>query len=125
MPPHIGAVMERSLQDRSWGDALVSLLSRSAVAALGKRQPATDSISSDISDAATAFSSWDNCFQAAFCKYVPFYQIVLLIRGKLTSIDGLLLRCSSLPASLSCLSSGASCDAAAVACLVAAHAAIV
>lgn len=67
--PHIGMVMERSLQDRSLGHAFIDLLSRSAAAAIGKRQ-SIDSISNDINDAATAFSSWDNCFQAAICKYV-------------------------------------------------------
>lgn len=67
--PHIGVVMERSLQDGTWKDALVNLLARSAIAALDKRQSPGD-IKNDISDAATAFSSWDNCFQAAFCKYV-------------------------------------------------------
>ncbi|KAI1147156.1 hypothetical protein F4825DRAFT_465953 [Nemania diffusa] len=92
MPPHIGAVMERSLQDRSWGDALVSLLSRSAVAALGKRQPATDSISSDISDAATAFSSWDNCFQAAFCKW-PVIALLIIAGLIVVSIVWCIVRC--------------------------------
>lgn len=74
--PHIGLAMERSLQHRSWADAVVNLLSRSAVAALGKRQ-SLDHISGDISDAATAFSSWDNCFQAAFCKYVKFIGLLI------------------------------------------------
>jgi len=67
--PHIGIAMERSLQHGSWKDAAVKLLARSAVAALDKRQSASD-ISSQINDAATAFSSWDNCMQANFCKYV-------------------------------------------------------
>ncbi|KAJ2988933.1 hypothetical protein NUW58_g3719 [Xylaria curta] len=60
--------MGRSLQHRSLGDAFVNLLSRSIAAALDKRQ-SIDSISNSVSDAATAFSSWDNCFQAAFCKW--------------------------------------------------------
>ncbi|KAJ3551541.1 hypothetical protein NPX13_g11336 [Xylaria arbuscula] len=68
--PHIGVTMERSLQNGgSWGTAFADLLSRSAAAALGRRQ-SIDGISNDISDAATAFSSWDNCFQASICKYV-------------------------------------------------------
>lgn len=66
--PHIGVLMERSLQERSFKDAFVNLLARSAVAAIGKRQT-IDSIKGDITDAKTAFSSWDNCMKATFCKY--------------------------------------------------------
>ncbi|KAI1177512.1 hypothetical protein F4777DRAFT_195457 [Nemania sp. FL0916] len=89
--PHLGATMERSLQDRSIGDALVDLISRSAVAALGKRQ-SVDGIKGDISDAATAFSSWDNCFQAAFCKWPVIALIV--IAGLITlSVVWCIVRC--------------------------------
>jgi hypothetical protein len=67
--PHIGIAMERSFQHSSWKDAAAKLVARSAVAALDKRQSASD-ISGQINDAATAFSSWDNCMHANFCKYV-------------------------------------------------------
>ncbi|KAI1828046.1 hypothetical protein F4861DRAFT_240642 [Xylaria intraflava] len=89
--PHIGAAMERSLQDRDWKDAFVSLISRSAVAALGNRQLPRD-ISGDITDAKTAFSSWDNCFQAAICKWPV---IALFIVGGLIifSIVWCIIRC--------------------------------
>lgn len=66
--PHIGVAMERSLQEGSLKDAFVGLLARSAVAALGKRQ-SIGGIENGISDAKTAFSSWDNCMKANFCKY--------------------------------------------------------
>ncbi|KAG4216622.1 hypothetical protein PC116_g34897 [Phytophthora cactorum] len=66
--PHVGILMERSLQERSLRDAFVDLFARSAVAALSKRQ-SLDSITGEIKDAKTAFSSWDNCMQASFCKY--------------------------------------------------------
>ncbi|KAI1128877.1 hypothetical protein F5Y10DRAFT_164157 [Nemania abortiva] len=89
--PHIGAMMERSLQDRSWRDAFVSLLSRSAVAALGKRQ-STSSITSDIHDAATAFSSWDNCFQAAYCKW-PVIALFIIAGLIVLSIVWCIVRC--------------------------------
>ncbi|XXG94708.1 hypothetical protein Hte_000965 [Hypoxylon texense] len=59
MPPHIGVAMERSLQEGSLKDAFVSLLARSTVAALGKRQ-SVGGIGNEIADAKTAFSSWDN-----------------------------------------------------------------
>ncbi|KAI8965922.1 hypothetical protein F5Y11DRAFT_233908 [Daldinia sp. FL1419] len=74
--PHIGIFMERSLQERSLRDAFVDLFARSAVAALGKRQ-SVDSISGDIRDAKTAFSSWDNCMQASFCKW-PVIAVIII-----------------------------------------------
>ncbi|KAI1433012.1 hypothetical protein GGR50DRAFT_705919 [Xylaria sp. CBS 124048] len=90
--PHIGVVMERSLQDRSsWGDAFVKLLSRSAVAALGQRHSIRD-ISGDISDATTAFSSWDNCFQAAFCKW-PVIALFIIAGLIIFSILWCIIRC--------------------------------
>ncbi|KAH8166895.1 hypothetical protein CIB48_g1365 [Xylaria polymorpha] len=89
--PHIGTVMERSLQGRSWGDAFVDLLSRSTVAALGKRQ-SIDSISGDIHDAATAFSSWDNCFQASFCKW-PVIALFIIAGLIVLSIVWCIVRC--------------------------------
>ncbi|KAI0974404.1 hypothetical protein F4678DRAFT_374204 [Xylaria arbuscula] len=89
--PHIGQVgtaMERSLQNGSWRDAFVNLLSRSAVAALGPRQ----SISNDITDAATAFSSWDNCFQAAICKW-PVIALLIIAGLIVLSVVWCIVRC--------------------------------
>ncbi|GAP86080.1 putative fibroin-3 related protein [Rosellinia necatrix] len=89
--PHIGIAMERSLQHQTWGSAFASLLSRSAVAALDKRQ-SIDSISNGISDAATAFSSWDNCFQAAICKW-PVIALFIIGGLILISIAWCIIRC--------------------------------
>ncbi|KAI0910630.1 hypothetical protein F4823DRAFT_365670 [Ustulina deusta] len=89
--PHIRAAMERSLQTGSWGDAFANLVSRSAVAALGRRQ-SIDGISSDISDAATAFSSWDNCFQASFCKW-PVIALLIIAGLIVLSIVWCIVRC--------------------------------
>ncbi|KAI0535699.1 hypothetical protein GGR58DRAFT_428031 [Xylaria digitata] len=86
--PHIGVVMERSLQDRSWGEAFINLLSRSTVAALDQRRD----ISGSISDAATAFSSWDNCFQAAFCKW-PVIALIIIAGLIVLSIVWCIVRC--------------------------------
>jgi hypothetical protein len=66
--PHIGAVMERSLAEpQGFGEALRNLVARSVVAAMTKP---TDKrgISDSITDVKTAFSSWDNCMQAVYCK---------------------------------------------------------
>lgn len=89
--PHVGIIMERSLQDRSLGHAFINLLSRSAAAALGKRQ-SIDSISTDINDAATAFSSWDNCFQATICKW-PVIALLILAGLIILSVVWCIVRC--------------------------------
>ncbi|RYP23076.1 hypothetical protein DL765_001331 [Monosporascus sp. GIB2] len=58
--PHIGAVMERSLQERAFREGLVDLVARSLAAGLGKRQEPVSDIQGGISDFKTAISSWDN-----------------------------------------------------------------
>ncbi|OTB08792.1 hypothetical protein M426DRAFT_7512 [Hypoxylon sp. CI-4A] len=89
--PHIGALMERSLQERSFRDAFADLLARSAIAALGKRQ-SVSSISDDIHDAKTAFSSWDNCMQASFCKW-PVIAVIIIGGLIIFSIVWCIARC--------------------------------
>ncbi|KAI2467764.1 hypothetical protein F4781DRAFT_301523 [Annulohypoxylon bovei var. microspora] len=89
--PHIGVLMERSLQERSFKDAFISLLARSAVAAIEKRQ-SVDSIKGDITDAKTAFSSWDNCMQASFCKW-PVIAIIVIGGLIILSIVWCIARC--------------------------------
>lgn len=64
--PHLGVAMERSLQERTFREGLVDLIARSIVGGLGKRQNA---VSNGIQDVQTAFSSWDNCMAAVYCKY--------------------------------------------------------
>ncbi|KAI0199149.1 hypothetical protein F4808DRAFT_222129 [Astrocystis sublimbata] len=89
--PHIGVMMERSLQDRSWGTAFGDLLSRSAMAALGKRQ-SLDGIGDSINDAKTAFSSWDNCFKSNICKW-PVIALFIIGGLILFSIVWCIIRC--------------------------------
>ncbi|KAI1107805.1 hypothetical protein F4804DRAFT_1138 [Jackrogersella minutella] len=89
--PHIGMVMERSLQERNFRDAFANLLARSAVAALGKRQ-SVGGITDDIKDAKTAFSSWDNCMKASFCKW-PVIAIIVIGGLILLSIVWCIARC--------------------------------
>lgn len=67
--PHVGQAMARSLGEaEGLGEALKNLLARSVVAGLSERDGTIRSISTSITDAKTAFSSWDNCMQASFCK---------------------------------------------------------
>ncbi|KAI1345201.1 hypothetical protein F5Y15DRAFT_20452 [Xylariaceae sp. FL0016] len=89
--PHIGAVMERSLQERSLRDAFIQLLSRSAVAAISKRQ-SISSVTGDLEDAKTAFSSWDNCMQASFCKW-PVIAVMVIGGLIIFSIVWCIIRC--------------------------------
>lgn len=66
--PHIGSVMERSLvPERSTGEALLNLVARSVAAGFMKRDAISDA-KGQVMDVKTAFSSWDNCMQAVYCK---------------------------------------------------------
>ncbi|KAI1261016.1 hypothetical protein F5Y18DRAFT_213300 [Xylariaceae sp. FL1019] len=100
--PHIGLAMERSLQDRNLGHAFVRLLSRSAVAASGKR----DSLTDQVEDAADAFSSWDNCMSVVWCKW-PVIALIILGGLILLSIVWCIGRC--LCCGLSCCCSCCQC----------------
>lgn len=66
--PHLGIAMERSLQERSFREGLIDLIARSVAGGLSKRQD-VGGIEGGINDVQTAFSSWDNCMAAVFCKY--------------------------------------------------------
>ncbi|KAI1501706.1 hypothetical protein F5X99DRAFT_428165 [Biscogniauxia marginata] len=98
--PHIGVLMERSLQDRSFKDAFVQLVERSTVAAIGKRQ-SISGISDSISDAKTAFSSWDNCMKASFCKW-PVIAVIIIGGLILISIIWCIVRCACCGMSCCC-----------------------
>lgn len=67
--PSVNVAMERSLR-RGVVDGLMDLLSASLRPALKRRDAITDA-QGQISDVKTAFSSWDNCMQAVYCKYAP------------------------------------------------------
>ncbi|KAK8049040.1 hypothetical protein PG994_010770 [Apiospora phragmitis] len=76
---HIGSVMERSLvPERSIGEALMSLAARSVAAGFMKRDIIGDA-KGQAMDVQKAFSSWDNCMQAVYCKWPV---IGVIIRSK-------------------------------------------
>ncbi|KAI5862143.1 hypothetical protein GGS23DRAFT_107448 [Durotheca rogersii] len=91
--PHIGVLMERSLQERSLKDAFRDLLSRSAIAALSKRQT--------LSSVQTAFSSWDNCMAADFCKW-PVIAVIVVGGLIIASIVWCIIRCACCGLSCCC-----------------------
>jgi hypothetical protein len=67
--PSVNVAMERSLR-RSVMERFTDLLTASIRPAIGGRDAITDA-QGKINDAKTAFSSWDNCMQAVYCKCVP------------------------------------------------------
>lgn len=62
--PTIDVAMRRSVQG-GIVDGFVNLVVRSVQPALRQRD-----VVQDLNDAKTAFSSWDNCMQVDYCKYV-------------------------------------------------------
>lgn len=61
--PSINVAMERSL-----GRGFMDLLAASVAPVVGPRDAITN-VQGQISDVKTAFSSWDNCMNAVYCKY--------------------------------------------------------
>lgn len=62
--PTIDVAMRRSVQE-GLVERFVDLLARSIHPALQRRN-----VADDLNDVKTAFSSWDNCMQVDYCKYV-------------------------------------------------------
>ncbi len=65
--PSVDVAMARSLRPTTW-EAITDVLARNLVAQAHKRDIVGDA-SQKVGDVKTAFSSWDNCMQAAYCKY--------------------------------------------------------
>lgn len=78
--PSVNVAMERSLRG-----GFLDLLAASVRPALGRRD-----LQEQITDVRTAFSSWDNCMQANFCKYVstPFSSALPVMLTP-SNLDGL------------------------------------
>ncbi len=67
--PSIDVAMARSVTNVESGvwERLTHSLARSVVADLSRRSVIGDSVDK-VTDVAKAFSSWDNCMAASFCK---------------------------------------------------------
>ncbi|KAH8675613.1 hypothetical protein BX600DRAFT_178378 [Xylariales sp. PMI_506] len=89
---HVGTAMERSLgEPQSLGSALRDLVVRSIIAGISKRDAIT-SVEGKITDVKTAFSSWDNCMEASFCKW-PVIAVIIVGGLILLSIVWCCARC--------------------------------
>ncbi|CAI4216463.1 unnamed protein product [Parascedosporium putredinis] len=69
--PSVDVAMVRSLRGGLWGTLTQGLTSN-----LGRRNTLED-LQNSASEAKTAFSSWDNCMQATFCKW-PVIAIIII-----------------------------------------------
>lgn len=65
--PSVDVAMARSLRPSVW-EAIRNIVVRSITADLQRRDIISDA-KNKVSDVQTAFSSWDNCMKAAYCKY--------------------------------------------------------
>ncbi|KAK8139862.1 fibroin-3 related protein [Apiospora sp. TS-2023a] len=90
--PHIGVAMARSLvPERSIGEALMGLVARSVAAGFMKRDAISDA-KGQVMDVKTAFSSWDNCMQASYCKW-PLIGVIIVVGLVVFSILWCCIRC--------------------------------
>lgn len=73
--PSIDEAMARSLRGSAW-EVVKDKFVRTIVANLSRRDmladaaQTSDEVAQKSEDFATAFSSWDNCMNVAWCKYV-------------------------------------------------------
>ncbi|KAK3329042.1 hypothetical protein B0H66DRAFT_11328 [Apodospora peruviana] len=95
--PAVNVAMQRSLRE-----GFEELLLASLRPALERRMD----IQGEISDAKTAFSSWDNCMQASFCKW-PVIAIIIIGGLIIFSVVWCIIRCAC--CGLSCCCSCFSC----------------
>ncbi|KXX80522.1 hypothetical protein MMYC01_202605 [Madurella mycetomatis] len=94
--PAVNVAMERSLRE-----GFLDLLAASVRPALGRRD-----LQEQITDVRTAFSSWDNCMQANFCKW-PVIAVIIIGGLIIISVVWCIIRCAC--CGLSCCCSCFSC----------------
>lgn len=91
--------MARSLRPRAW-DLVKDALARSIANDLAKRDIIGDA-KTKVTDVTTAFSSWDNCMKATFCKW-PVIAIIIVGSLILLSIVWCIVRCACCGLSCCC-----------------------
>ncbi|KAH8884518.1 hypothetical protein GQ53DRAFT_396153 [Thozetella sp. PMI_491] len=94
--PSVNVAMQRSLRE-----GLVDLVAASLRPALQRRDGTLTNIGNGISDAKTAFSSWDNCMQASFCKW-PVIALIIIGGLIIFSVVWCIIRCACCGLSCCC-----------------------
>lgn len=97
--PSVDVAMARSLRPSAW-EAIRDVVVRSIAADLQRRDLISDA-QNKVSDVQTAFSSWDNCMQAAYCKW-PVIAIIIVGSLILLSILACIVRCACCAKSCCC-----------------------
>ncbi|KAM7207070.1 hypothetical protein V8F33_000169 [Rhypophila sp. PSN 637] len=93
--PAVDVAMQRSLRE-----GFMELLIASLRPALTKRMDVA-SVEGQINDAKTAFSSWDNCMQASFCKW-PVIAVIIVGGLIIFSVVWCIIRCACCGMSCCC-----------------------
>ncbi|KFG87450.1 hypothetical protein MANI_001795 [Metarhizium anisopliae] len=88
--PSVDVAMARSLRPAAW-QLIRDAVARSVAQSLTKRDIVTEA-QNQITDAKTAFSSWDNCMKAAFCKW-PVIGVIIVGSLIILSIVWCIVRC--------------------------------
>ncbi|EJP67022.1 fibroin-3 related protein [Beauveria bassiana ARSEF 2860] len=95
----IDVAMARSLRPTTW-EAITHVFARHLVAQAHKRDIVGDA-QQKVGDVKTAFSSWDNCMQAAYCKW-PVIAIIIIGSLIILSILWCIVRCACCAKSCCC-----------------------
>lgn len=93
--PAVDVAMQRSLRG-----GFVDLLIASLRPAITKRMDVA-TVQGQINDAKTAFSSWDNCMQASFCKW-PVIAVIIVGGLIIFSVVWCIIRCACCGMSCCC-----------------------
>ncbi|GJN68604.1 hypothetical protein PLICBS_002647 [Purpureocillium lilacinum] len=97
--PSVDVAMARSLRGGVL-DQLKDVVARAVVAGLSRRDIISDA-QGKVTDVKTAFSSWDNCMKASFCKW-PVIAVIVVGGLILLGIAWCIIRCACCGLSCCC-----------------------
>lgn len=95
----IDVAMARSLRPGAW-ETVTDIIARSLVAHAQKRDLVGDT-QQKVTDVKTAFSSWDNCMKASFCKW-PVIAVIIIGSLIILAILWCIVRCACCAKSCCC-----------------------
>ena len=97
--PSVDVAMLNSLRPSAW-ETVKTILARGISTGLIRRDMLTDA-QGHVTDVKTAFSSWDNCMQASFCKW-PVIAVIIIGGLIIFSILWCIVRCAMCGVSCCC-----------------------